>query len=157
MKKNSFTGSKFKKFKQKQKFFLFAGLYGLVGSIIALILVSVFNKVLLQSAFKSFIFSFIVAVATLVFIASCVSLWYGIKQLKKEFYFKRLTNKIVCKGCGDEVSEGEIYCDNCGIELSKIGMEKGEQESVKCEGCGCLNYKYKHFCKNCGKPINNAK
>lgn len=63
----------------------------------------------------------------------------------------------VCPNCGNEASEGAIFCDQCGTRLAPPEAEKAAPApaggAVICPSCGAGNVPGEAFCDFCGSPL----
>ena len=57
-----------------------------------------------------------------------------------------------CKYCGDPITEGELFCDNCGKRI------EGETPPPKpvCARCGAELNPASKFCRSCGAPVSGT-
>lgn len=57
---------------------------------------------------------------------------------------------MVCEKCGNEVTEGDIFCDYCGDKVQKIPLKQF------CENCGGQIEENSKFCSGCGFSVNRT-
>lgn len=57
-----------------------------------------------------------------------------------------------CKYCGDPITEGELFCDNCG---KRIEGETPPPHPV-CARCGAELNPASKFCRSCGAPVSGT-
>ena len=57
-------------------------------------------------------------------------------------------NIIKCSNCGNEVSDGDDFCHNCGNKIER------EDNTLRCESCGSELPKNTLFCPTCGSKVN---
>lgn len=69
------------------------------------------------------------------------------KELSKDTESQQHSEKLVCKNCGEALSEGSKFCSNCGAKVSS------NQTNVKkrfCTQCGAVIPEGCKFCSECG-------
>ena len=60
----------------------------------------------------------------------------------------------ICKNCGNELSENDIFCNKCG---TKVEVEKKVIKTDKCLACGNKLNKSDLFCQKCGSKRGEDK
>ena len=64
---------------------------------------------------------------------------------------------MICPNCGNQTSEGAIFCDQCGTKLpveEKAAAPPAPADgSVICPACGAGNVPGEAFCEYCGSPL----
>lgn len=56
-----------------------------------------------------------------------------------------------CKYCGDPVTEGEVFCDNCGKRIE--APPPPPPKNTVCARCGAESTPSAKFCRSCGAPV----
>ncbi len=65
----------------------------------------------------------------------------------------------ICPNCGNQTSEGAVFCDQCGTRLAQPEVPAPEVApapaggSVICPACGAGNVPGEAFCDYCGSPL----
>ncbi len=64
---------------------------------------------------------------------------------------------MICPNCGNQTSEGAIFCDQCGTKLpveEKAASPSAPADgTVICPACGAGNVPGEAFCEYCGSPL----
>ncbi|MGN0978142.1 MAG: zinc-ribbon domain-containing protein [Faecousia sp.] len=63
---------------------------------------------------------------------------------------QRMNGVITCPNCGNECSSDSRFCNQCGLELPRISMDR----FVKCRVCGELVVKELDTCLFCGSDLH---
>ena len=71
--------------------------------------------------------------------------FYGEATKRPEVYFE--PTGVCCKNCGAELSEGDMFCMNCG---AKVELPVKEAPVKVCISCGAALGEEDMFCMNCG-------
>ena len=64
--------------------------------------------------------------------------------------------KLLCGGCGAELSGGATACPQCGIPVEYPGEGKAGEGGSLCPECGHRNEAKGAFCESCGKKIGGG-
>ena len=68
---------------------------------------------------------------------------------------KELSKGIVCQHCGASVNEGDAFCTECGKRVDEVPQAtSSEPTKPKCPHCGAPMNEGDAFCMQCGKKVD---